>query len=54
MERIGHQTNAMVDRYNIMSDADLKRAAELHQTYLHSGVGTTLGTIVKFRQKKKG
>jgi integrase len=52
MMRSGHKTKAVFDRYNIVSDADLKLASERHQAYLNSLAGTNSGTIVNFDKKR--
>lgn len=50
----GHKTRSVFEQYNIVKDDDLKRAAQLHQSYLEKqGVmGTVLGTVHDFDAKK--
>ena len=48
----GHKTRSVFDRYNIVSDEDLRHAAKRHADYLESRLGTKPGTIRKFPEKK--
>ena len=49
----GHKTRSVFDRYNIVSDHDLKMAAAKQSAYLDSLRGHNLGTICPFPEKKE-
>jgi integrase len=47
----GHKTRSVFDRYNIVSDEDLKNAAQKQAEYLASQTGTKTGTIHEIGEK---
>ena len=56
MKISGHKTRSVFERYNIVSDRDLKMAVQRQEAYFaeqkNEFTSTVLGTIVDFNEKR--
>ena len=54
MKISGHKTRSVFDRYNIVNETDLKKAAECLSHYHDKDYGHNLGTISIFKEVRAG
>ena len=47
----GHKTRSVFERYNVVSETDLKIASQKQESYLQAQIGTNAGTIAVLNEK---